>query len=242
MHTAKRSAFDTTHWSLVVAAAGDLSAPARAALSRLCEIYWYPLYVYVRRQGHDADTAQDLTQGFFVRLLDKQNWQDVRRERGRFRSFLLGAMQHFLANERQHRHRLKRGGHLAVLSLDLETAEGRYQLEPPDFTTPETLFDRRWALTVLDRALVRLRREAATLGKTREFDLLKDALVGDLPYGSYTAIGQALGLSDGAVKVAVHRLRRRFQRVLRQEIAQTVAQDADVDDEIRYLVKALTGA
>jgi len=110
MHTAKRSDLETTHWSLVVAAGSDLSTPARAALSQLCETYWYPLYAYVRRQGHDADTAQDLTQAFFVRLLDKQNWQDVRRERGRFRSFLLGAMQHFLANERQHRHRLKRGG------------------------------------------------------------------------------------------------------------------------------------
>ena len=242
MTATRRSQFDTTHWSLVIAAGGDRVVPAREALSKLCEIYWYPLYAFVRRQGHDADAAQDLTQAFFVRLLDKQDWQDVRRERGRFRSFLLAAMKHFLANEHRLRRRFKRGGHLVLLSLDLDGAEGRYEHEPSDLVTPETVFDRRWALTVLDRVFSQLRDEAARRGKTSEFQELKGALSGDLPHGSYGAIGQRLGLSEGAVKVAIHRLRRRFQGVLRQEIAQTVSQDTDVDDEIRYLFKVLTGA
>ncbi len=236
---ARRSRFDTTHWSLVLAAGADQSPDGRAALATLCEIYWYPLYAFVRRQGHDADDAQDLTQAFFARLLEKQDLQDVERARGRFRSFLLAAMKHFLMNDAKSRRTLKRGGGHAILSLSLQNAEGRYLNEPADPSTPETLFDRRWALTVIDRALRRLRGEAADAGRVVEFDRLKACLTGDIPRGSYRAIGVDLDMSEGAVKVAVHRLRRRFQRGLRKEIAETVLSDEQVDEEIQYLLRAL---
>ncbi len=152
--------FETTHWSLVLTAARGDSSDARQALASLCEIYWYPLYAYVRRQGHNADDALHLTQAFFTRLIERRDVQDARRERGRFRSFLLASMKHFLLNESRHRRAVKRGGDVAHLALDFKTAEGRYLRERDDPATPEALFDRRWALTVLDRALGRLRRAA----------------------------------------------------------------------------------
>jgi RNA polymerase sigma-70 factor (ECF subfamily) len=237
----RHARFETTRWSLVLAAGGGESSQARQALAALCETYWYPLYAYVRRQNYNADDAQDLTQAFFARLIEKQDVQDARRARGRFRSFLLAAMKHFLLNEAQHRRALKRGGGQTPLSIEGDTAEGRYRREPPDTSTPEVVFDRRWALTVLDRALGRLRREAVEAGKTAEFDALKACLTGDIPHGSYRMIGETLGLSEGAVKVAVHRLRRRFQRALRAEISETVLTDADVEKELQYLFRALTG-
>jgi RNA polymerase sigma factor (sigma-70 family) len=236
---AGRSSFETTRWSVVLTAGARDSSGAHQALATLCETYWYPLYAFVRRQGYDADQAQDLTQAFFARLLEKHDVEDARRERGRFRSFLLASLKHFLQNEAQYRRRQKRGGGQAPLSLEFETAEGRYLREPPDPRTPETIFDRRWALTVLDGVLRRLRREAVDADKVAEFDALKACLNGDLPHGSYRALGETLGMTEGAVKVAVHRLRRRFQRVLREEIAQTVPTPQAVDEELQYLFRAL---
>ncbi len=216
------------------------SSQGPQALAALCEIYWYPLYAYVRRQGYNADDAQDLTQAFFARLIEKRDVRGARQERGRFRSFLLASMKHFLLNEARHWRVLKRGGGQTPLALDLETAEGRYLREIPDTSTPETLFDRQWALTVLGRALSRVRREAVEADKAREFDALKGCLTGEIPHGSYRALGTALGLSEGAVKVAVHRLRQRFQRTLRAEISETVLTAADVEEEIHYLFRAIT--
>jgi len=235
----RRSRFETTEWSVVLAAGGEDSSAARTALATLCETYWYPLYAYVRRQGHNTDDAKDLTQAFFVHVLEKQAVHEVRRERGRFRSFLLASLRNFLLNDVEHQRTLKRGGGQVALSLDFQTAERRYLQEPHDPRTPERIFDRRWALTVLDRVLRRLRREWLNAGKGVEFDRLKACLAGESPAGGYRELGQALGLTEGAVKVAVHRLRRQYQRRLREEIGRTVLTDDAVDEEIQYLFSAL---
>jgi RNA polymerase sigma factor (sigma-70 family) len=240
-HTGRsdRAHFATTHWSMVVAA-GDRATPrSQEALSRLCEAYWYPLYVYVRRWGHGADEAQDLTQEFFARLMEKGYLRQADPQRGRFRSFLLAALKHFLANERDRAGAQKRGGGRPPLPLEIENAEGRYSLEPADPETPEKIFERRWALTLLDKVLSRLRDEYHRAGKGALFDLLKDLLTAGKAGEPYARLGAELGMSEGAVKVAVHRLRRRFGELLREEIAQTVADPQDVDDEIRYLFAAL---
>jgi RNA polymerase sigma-70 factor (ECF subfamily) len=232
--------FDTTQWTLVLAAGGGDSPTSRDALARLCEIYWYPLYAYVRRRGADAEDARDLTQALFASLLERRSFDGLRQERGRFRAFLLASARHFLANDAVRRRALKRGGPAPALSmLSLEDAEGRYRYEPAAPSTPETLFDRRWALTVIDRVLQRLRRDAVGAGGEREFDRLKPCLLGDAPPGGYQAVAAELDTTEGAVKVAIHRLRRRFQARLRDEIADTVATEADVDEEIRYLIRAL---
>ena len=231
--------FETTRWSLVVAAGGDDSSAARAALATLCEAYWYPLYAYVRRRGIDADDARDLTQGFLTSLLERRDFEHLRPERGRFRAFLLASLQHFLANDAARRRTQKRGGGIILLPLAFDEAEGRYRIEPADPTTPETLYERRWALTVIDRVLAHLRQEWEADGRAAEFDELKACLLQSAPAGGYAAIAARLGTSEGAVKTAVHRLRRKFQAALREDIAETVSDPADVDDEIRYLVRAL---
>jgi RNA polymerase sigma-70 factor (ECF subfamily) len=230
--------FDTTRWSLVLAAGGDDPA-SRAALATLCEAYWYPLYAFVRRQGRSADDARDLTQAFLASLLERRDVERVRQERGRFRSFLLASLKHFLANETARLQTLKRGGGIKFLPLTVHEAEGRYRYEPAAPATPETIFERRWALTVIDRVMTELRGEAVRQGGGDQFDRLKSCLLGGAPEGGYAAVGRELSMSDGAVKVAVHRLRRRFQRALREHIAGTVLDPADVDDEIRFLIHAL---
>jgi DNA-directed RNA polymerase specialized sigma24 family protein len=234
-----RVPFETTRWSLVVAAGSGDSSAARAALATLCETYWYPLYAYVRRRGTSADDARDLTQGFFTSLLERRDFEDLRQERGRFRAFLLASLQHFLANDAARRRTQKRGGGLTFLPLAFDEAEGRYRIEPAESSTPETLFERRWALTVIDRVLGELRREWEADGREAEFDELKSCLLGVNPSGGYAAIATRLETSEGAVKTAVHRLRRKFQSALRKDIAETVSDPDDVDDEIRYLVRAL---
>ena len=231
--------FETTRWSLVVAAGGDDSSAARAALAALCETYWYPLYAYVRRRGATADDARDLTQGFLTSLLERRDFSNLRQDRGRFRGFLLASLQHFLANDAARRRTEKRGGSVTVLSLDLDDAEGRYRFEPVEAVTPETLYERRWALTVIERVLGHLRQEWQAAARGAEFDALKACLLGQAPAGGYAAIASTLGTTEGAVKVAVHRLRRKFQAELRKDIGETVSDAADVDDEIRYLVRAL---
>jgi len=231
--------FETTRWSVVLAAGGGDSSASRRALAMLCETYWYPLYAYLRRRGVPVDDARDLTQAFLASLIERQSFDDVRRERGRFRAFLLASLRHFLANDAARRQALKRGGGIETVSLSVAEAEGRYQHEPAEPATPETIFERRWALTVIDRVLQRLRADAEAAGGAAEFDRLKACLLGEAPPGGYAAIAADLGTTEGAVKVAVHRLRRRFQHGLRTQIAETVADEADVDDEIRYLIRAL---
>jgi len=231
--------FATTRWSVVLAAGEGGTPGSREALARLCEIYWYPLYAFVRRWGHTADDAQDLTQEFFARLLEKHYLGDVRRERGRFRSFLLASLKHFLLNERDRVLAQKRGGGRVLLPLEGDTAEGRYRLEPCEPSTPETIFERRWALTLLDRVLTHLRDEYAASDRRPLFEALRGLLTGQADTPRYAELAVRLAMTEGAVKVAVHRLRRRFGALLREEIADTVADAGDIDDEIRYLFKVL---
>jgi RNA polymerase sigma factor (sigma-70 family) len=231
--------FATTHWSVVVAARDGDSPQARDALAALCGTYWYPLYAFVRRQGNSADAAQDLTQEFFARLLEKDFLAVVDREKGKFRSFLLAACKHFLSNERDRARAQKRGGGRQPLSIDARDAESRYLLEPADPLTPEKLFERRWALTLLEQVLARLRDEFGRAGKEQLFDRLKSYLTGAPDGASYAEAASELEMSEGAVKVAVHRLRRRYRDLLHDEIARTTDSPADVDDEIRCLFAAL---
>ena len=228
--------FEPTQWSIVLAAGKD-QPEARGALEHLCSTYWYPLYAFVRRQRYGPQDAQDLTQEFFARLLEKQWLADVDRSKGRFRSFLLAAMKHFLANEWDHARAQKRGGGRVPISLDAMTAESRYAMEPAALETPERVFERRWALTLLDRVLNHLRDEFAKAGKLAVFDELKSALAGDKT--PYSEIGARLGMSEGAVKVAVHRLRGRYRDLIRAEVAQTVDSEAEIEDELRSLMSAL---
>jgi RNA polymerase sigma-70 factor (ECF subfamily) len=230
--------FETTRWSLVNAAGGDDSS-ARAALARLCEIYWYPLYAYVRRRGSDPDDARDLTQGFLVSLLERRSFENLKQERGRFRAFLLASLKHFLANEAARRMTQKRGGNVTLMPLAFEEAEGRYRVEPAEPVTPQTLYERRWALTVIESVLAELRKEWLDAGRAAEFDALKTCLLGGVAEGGYARIAEKLGMTEGAVRVAAHRLRRKFQKRLRADIAETVSDPADIDDEIRYLIRAL---
>ncbi len=231
--------FATTHWSLI-AAAGDPGDPAsRAALAQLCEAYWFPVYAYIRRKGHDRAKAEDLTQGFFARLLEKNDLAMADRTRGRFRAFLLAACQHFLANQHDFETADKRGGGRRVLSLDFDSAEGKFTREPAaNHDSAERLFERRWAVELLDRALAELRLEYVQTDRGMLFDLLKPTLVGESTTG-YEAISNQLGLGIGAVKVAVHRLRQRYRDRIREVIGRTVADSADIDAEIRDLFAAL---
>jgi RNA polymerase sigma-70 factor (ECF subfamily) len=230
--------FATTRWSVVLRA-GAGSAAADDALAKLCRAYWYPLYAFVRRQGHGPHDAQDLTQGFFARLLEKKDLAAVDRSKGKFRSFLLAAMKHYLANEWDRAHAQKRGGGLALISIDDAEAEGRYAHEAAEQRTPEQLFDRRWALTLLDQVLARLEDEMACAGKRAIFDALKFALTG-ASAAPYEEIARHLGTTEGALKVAIHRLRDRYRTLLREEIAETVGSAAEVDEELRHLFAALS--
>ncbi len=231
--------FTTTHWSLVLAAAGGKDARGGEALDRLCQVYWYPLYAFVRRQGHAPHDAQDLTQEFFLRLLDKDFLADIDRSKGRFRSFLLAALKHFLSKQWARGKALKRGGGRTLLPLDTLSAEDRYRREPQDNATPERLFERRWALALLDQVLSRLSKEYDSARKRAVFEQLQGCLTGDRDLLPYAELAARLGMTEGAVKVAVHRLRQRYRSVLRQEIAETVADPAEIDDEIRQLFAVL---
>jgi DNA-directed RNA polymerase specialized sigma24 family protein len=230
--------FETTRWSLVLAAAGNDSQAAREALSSLCQTYWYPLYAYLRRRGLDPEDARDLTQGFLTSLIERQDFEGLRQDRGRFRAFLLASLKHYLSNWSARERTQKRGGGWQIVPL--ENAEGLYVVEPVNHETPETLFERRWALTVVDCLLGDLRAQWTAQGRASEFDELKACLLGQAPAGGYAAVAARLETSEGAVKAAVHRLRRQFQSMLRQRVAETVADGRDVDDEIRHLIQALS--
>ncbi len=232
--------FHTTHWSLVAAAKTEADhARAREALEELCRLYWYPLYAFVRDRGHPSHEAQDLTQAFFVRVFETYGLATADPARGRFRSYLLGAMKHFLANESRRARTRKRGGGEPVLELDALDPEKRYALEPAHSEDPDAGFDREWALESTARAMEALRAESEANGKSETFEGLKGSLTGvELARGE---TAETLGMTEGALKVAVHRLRQRYRELLRAEIAKTVADPSDVDDELRYLVTALRG-
>ena len=232
--------FLTTHWSVVLRA-GDLASPRREqALETLCRAYWYPLYAYVRRCGYAEEEAKDLTQGFFLRLLEKNYLGDVDTRRGRFRTFLLTSLGHFLANEWDKTRAQKRGGDVQFLSLDAVDAEGRYRLEPVDGSTPETIFERRWAEAVLEAVLARLRREFDEPGRGRRFDDLKPFLLGKDAGVAYAEVATRLGVSETGARSVVHRLRKRFRELVREEIAQTVSGPEEVDAEILHLFQVLS--
>jgi RNA polymerase sigma factor (sigma-70 family) len=231
--------FATTHWSVVLAAGDSRSPQTDEALEKLCRAYWYPLYAYVRRKGHSTEDAQDLTQEFFARLLEKKYLKLADRERGKFRAFLLTSLKHFLVNEWEKARTAKRGGGQAALPLDEELAESRYLEEPSADSSPDVMFEKRWAITVLEQVLTRLRQESVAAGKGELFELLKEFLWGDKNLSSQTEISAQLGLSAAAVKSAVHRLRLRYRELLRSEIAHTVARADDIDEELRYLVSVL---
>jgi DNA-directed RNA polymerase specialized sigma24 family protein len=231
--------FQTTHWSVVLLAGHGGEAGARQALELLCRTYWYPLYAYVRRRGHGPEEAQDLTQEFFARLIANHDLARADREKGRFRSFLLAAMNHFLVSEWRKVHAAKRGGGQFVISLDGLTAEERYRREPMCERTPETLYEQRWALTLFDGALARLQQEWGSAGKAREFDRLKQFLTNEAGDGEYAQAATALDMTVGAVSVAVHRVRHRYSQLVREEIAHTVADPADLEDEVRHLFAVL---
>jgi RNA polymerase sigma factor (sigma-70 family) len=232
--------FTPTHWSVVLAAADQTDTlHARDALEKLCRNYWLPIYVFVRRQGHSAHDAQDLTQEFFARLLEKNFLAGVQREKGRFRSFLLASVKHFLANEWDKARAQKRGGGQVPISIDADLAENSFGLEAVDTLTADRIFERRWALALLDLVLRHLREEYTRDGKGKQFNELKSTLTEGSRTVPYAEIATRLGASEGAVKVAVHRLRQRYRELLRAEISDTVANAAEVDDEIRNLFAAL---
>ena len=231
--------FETTHWSLVLAAGSDTSRCA-AALAMLCEAYWYPLYAFIRRRGHEPQTAEDLTQEFFATLLDKRYLAMADPDRGRFRAFLLTSVKHFLANQRARAQAQKRGGGKPLLSLDFTDAEGRYLAEPSHGLTAERLYERRWALTLLDRVLGQLAAEYEANGQAALFDALRDSLVRPRGTTPYRQIAAELERTEGAVKTAVHRLRRRYRKLLIAEISHTVAPGEDAQDEIRMLFTAIS--
>ncbi len=233
--------FPSTRWSRVIAA-GDANDPrTRESLAGLCEAYWYPLYVFIRRRGHDPEQARDLTQDFFARLLERGILAEADPSRGRFRSFLRTVCADYLANRRERVNARKRGGGRTALPIDVAEAEGRYERELAEELTPDRIFDRSWALALLGRVLDQLRREYDEAGKAATFEALRGGLEfgpGDVPHA---AIAARLGTNEGAARVAAHRLRRRYGELLRREIASTLEDPADVDDEIRDLFAALGG-
>ncbi len=231
--------FASTHWSMVMAAGRLNSAESNEALATLCQVYWYPLYAYARRRLNRAEDAQDLTQGFFAELMEKAYLQAVDPGRGKFRSFLVTAFQHYLSKERDRASAQKRGGDRQIFRLDFQAGESRYQFEPADHATPEAIFERRWALTLLDQTLGQLRQEFARGGRQKSFEVLKETLAGDGCSRPYSQLAAELDTSEQAIKVAVHRLRRRYRELLRAAIAETVASPADIDGELRDLFAAL---
>jgi RNA polymerase sigma-70 factor (ECF subfamily) len=230
-----RSRFPTTSWTQVLAARDAPSSESRPALELLCQAYWYPLYAFIRRQGLDAEDSRDLTQAYFAQLIEKGYLEDFDPALGRFRVFLRTSVKHYLSKEREKAHAWKRGGRASIVSLDAEEAEARYRLEPVDANTPEDVYERRWALTILERVLGKLRQEFQGEGREPEFERLKPLLTGEEPKLPYRELAAELGTSEAAIKTSVHRLRQRFGKLLRREIGETVAAE-EVDDEVRHLL------
>lgn len=234
--------FATTRWSVVLAAGQSGSEAQAAALENLCRVYWYPLYAYIRRRGHSPEDAQDLTQEFFLRLVEKQWLSRVTQEGSRFRSYMLTMVKGFLANAYDRANALKRGGGQVIVPLDAHEAEERFAHEPATLETPEHVFERRWALAVLDEALKRLREAAEAAGRLTHFERLHPFLSREPEAGEYERLGAELGMTTGALGVAVHRLRHRYREVLRETIADTLADPGQIDAEMRHVFIALQGA
>ncbi len=233
--------FATTHWSVVLTAGHDSAPGAREALETLCRTYWYPLYAYIRRRGYGEQDAQDLTQGFFARLVEKNYLEAVGRQKGKFRSFLLAALNHFLSDEWDRARAEKRGGGQTFISLDDHTAEERYRLEPVDRMDAEKIYERRWALTLLEQVLRQLEAEFAATGKRPLFEQLKVFLLDEKGVGSYAESAARLEMTEVALRVAVHRLRQRYGELFRDEIAHTVARPDEIEEEVRHLLRVLSG-
>ena len=231
--------FATTHWSVVLAAVNHETPEAAVALEQLCRTYWYPLYAYVRRSGHTPEDSQDFTQEFFHRLLHKDYLAQVDIRKGKFRSFLLASLRHFLSDQRDRARTVKRGGGAEVFSLDAQDAEGRYRLEPVDRMDAEKIFERRWAMTLLERALSRLRDESASSGKAETFEALKDFVAGESDV-TCSEVAARMGMTESTVKSVLHRLRQRYRALVREEIAKTVDGPAEIDEEIRYLITVMS--
>jgi RNA polymerase sigma-70 factor (ECF subfamily) len=229
----------TTSWSVVLAAGDRGSVNSREALSTLCQAYWYPLYAFARRNGMNAESAQDSAQGFFSHLLEKGSLRHAQPEKGRFRSFLLAAFKNFVADQRAYERRKKRGGDATKLPIDFDTAEGRYRKEPSVKETPERIYERRWAMALLDRAVEQLREDHVSTGREEVFDKLKVYLIGEKGSVPYRVSARELRISEISVKVAVHRLRRRFRAKLLDEISQTLQSEDDLNAEVRHLMAAL---
>jgi RNA polymerase sigma factor (sigma-70 family) len=236
-----RGVFATTHWSVVLSAGQAESPQAAEALEKLCRTYWYPLYVYVRRRGYEAPDAQDLTQDFFAHLLAKGFPRGVAPERGKFRSFLLASLRHFLVDHHRHEDAAKRGGGQRTVSLDESRTEERFRLEPQHELTPEKLYEREWALTLLDRAQSRLREEYVAAGKGELHDRLKGFPLAEKRENSFQQAATELGVTEGALKSAVHRMRARYRQLVREEVAHTVADPAEVNEEARHLIAVISG-
>jgi RNA polymerase sigma-70 factor (ECF subfamily) len=233
--------FMTTRWSVVLAAGRTGEPAAREALSTLCGLYWRPLYAFLRRRGLPPEEAEDMTQAFLVHVIEKESISHVDPHKGKFRSFLLISLKNFLSDQRSKEAALKRGGGVAPVSLDADEAEGRYRLETADDLTPERIFERQWALTVIEQAMSRLRERYEKSGKAAHFDEMKTFLSGEKRPVPHAEVAERLGITPLAVKVAVHRLRKRFRDALREEIAQTVATPDEIDSELQALYAALEG-
>jgi RNA polymerase sigma factor (sigma-70 family) len=238
-HDPSRAEFATTQWSLVVRASDRRSDEGAAALEELCQRYWYPLYVYVRRRVRDVHVAQDVTQSFFMHLLEQQALQRATCERGRFRNFLLASVRNFLVNESKRAQARKRGGACRHLSFDFSEGESRLEQPPAHECTPERLYERQWALTILEQVALRLRSEFDAAGKLRQYELLRSALSPDDTLIRYGDAAAELGVSGEAVRQIVHRLRKRYRELLREEVGRTVETPAEIEDEIRSLFEAL---
>ena len=235
------ASFHTTRWTIVMRAAQSQAQGGQSALAELCRLYWYPLYIFARRRGHSPDDAQDLTQGFFLHVVEHRALTGVDRLKGKFRSFLLASFQNHLSDAGDHARRLKRGGDKEFVQLDAEEAEERYRLEPVEFLTPEKMFDARWAMTVLGEALKRLRQEYASAGKTSTFEALKAFLDpnNSIAPPSYDEVANLLHITTGGAKTLIHRLRKRYTALLREEVGRTVSDPAEIDEEIHALCEAL---
>jgi len=227
--------FVATPWTVVLAAVRGDSIQARGALEKLCSAYWYPLYAFVRREGHSPHDAEDLTQGFFACLIEKRYLDAVNPAKGKFRAFLLAALKHFISDERDRAQAQKRGGGHVFVSFDTQSAEAKYGLEAAHHETPERIFERNWAMALLERVMAALRDEYAADSKTKLFDELKTALTAESGSVPYAEIAVKLDSTEGAVKMAAHRLRHRYRQLLRAEIAHTVASADEIEAEIRHL-------
>jgi len=236
----KQPTFVTTHWSVVLSARDQASPRSDEALEKLCRSYWYPLYAYARWQGRSPHDAEDLTQDFFARLLGKNYLKSVEPERGRFRTFLLVAFKRFLPDERDRAGAKKRGGGTIAVCFDTAVAEGLYRNEPPPRLPAERMYERRWAMMLIEESMRRLREEFTAAGKHEEFERLKGFLAVSKADVSETAVTPEAGASDGAMRVAAHRVRKRFRQIFREEIAHTVARAEDVEEEIRHLLAVLS--